>query len=441
MAETTITTTETPHNPQRSSSSTAAPVTRGERADRGDRGRLVQTVQHGSVIATPERGEGATVQTIKSSPSDTPRVLSEKTRTMLANLDKHGDVRGPDTIEEAKPDEPKVEAKDEKKPPPAADTAAPKTEAKPDPAPDKPAVEPAKPDTELTARVERLTEHNKRLVTEMEQLRAKHADPEPDERMKSLDAIERGMTADFLGAIRKLVALNADIKDPASADVDKLMAGAYYEWTSHELKIPLDDAKRAAIGSDRNRLLIERDKRDRDAKEKSATTKAEADHEAAKHAGIGRDLGKHLDDSKHAEKYPLMMKLAQRIDGQSPGALLWSAIRRGISAGEFPQDTDDNTLITHYSKEIEKHYTPIGEAFAAGNSPSTAPNQTPATVPPKDQAADAPQAGARTITNASASVAPPAPPVAATPPAETAKPRKVSEETRRRQIAAKYFPD
>jgi hypothetical protein len=220
------------------------------------------------------------------------------------------------------------------------------------------------------------------------------------------------------------------------------MAGLYAEWTAAELKVEMDPARRALLESERNRALIERDKRDREAGSKAAEARAAKEREAQHAAEVGRRLDEHFAETKHAERFPLLMKHAQRFDGVTPGELLFTAVRRGIAAGEFPADADNETLINHYSKEIESHYKDLRDSLAEPATSTAAP--APAPVSTTDKKADATETGVRTITNASASVAPPAPPAKPTTPAPTDKPngKKWRNETERRAHLAKhYFPD
>lgn len=403
---------------------TAPPAHQGS----GKRPHSVRTIDHGSVVATPAGREGRTRELASS--TEPVRTFTEHQRQMLENLDKHGDVNGPPgsapapaaaspapALAAAAVGEPAKPAPDQ----PAAPAAAPAAPVTP-PAPATPAADP-----DLAARAERLAEHNKRLVAEMEQLRAREPGAQ-DERMTALDEIERGLTTDAMGSLRKLVALNAGIKDQASPEVDRLMAGVYAEWTAHELKMQLDPAQRAAIGTDRNRLMIERDKREREAAAKAAEAKAAAEAQAQRDAGHIRELETHLDASKHAEKYPLLMKLARTIDKVSPAELLFMTVRRAGQAGLIAPGTPGDQIFDHYSKEIEKHYETIHQAHRAlipAPPTSTAP-PAQATVPATDNTADATNTGVRTITNASASVAPPAPPAKPTPPAPAETPTRIT---------------
>lgn len=383
---------------------------------------VVNTIKHGSVIADSGANKGE-VRSLRSSSEPVARSFTDHQRAMLDALDKTGTYGAP--AEPVKP----VAVVD---PAPAASPASASAAA----------VEPAKPtpDADLVARHDRLLEHNKRLVAELEQRKVTPTS-EPDERSKALDEIERGLTTDSVGSLRKLVALNAGVKDPASPEVDRLMAGIYAEWTAHELKMKMDPAQQALIGTERNRLLIARDRREQEAAAAKAAADRDASSYTAKQTEYVRTLDGQLESAKHAEQFPLLMKHSKVFDGQSPGSLIFSAVRRGINAGEFSTDTPDATLINHYSKQIESHYQALRDQIVGAPTSTATPAQ--AIVPSTDKPADADKPGARTITNANASVAPAALPTA-TPPAPNDKPEPPkwrNEKQRRQQLAEKYFKD
>lgn len=420
---------------------------------RGGRPVEVRTMVHSQVVGAQGPREGGVERTAQPTAPDS--ALSGRVRSMLASIDKHGDLRGAIAATPsgegdasagdasaggASGDEgaaPTVQSEGSGAgdgasdgPPEAAAQGADAGAATAQPEPAKPAlpatetkVEPAKAapaaDPEIVARAERLAEHNRRLVAELERLQGKDSG-EPDERGKALDEIERGFTTDPIGALRKLVALNAGIKDPEAPEVGRLMAGLYSEWTGHELKMELNPGDRAAIGVERNRLLIERDKREREAAAKAEQSKAEArakaEAKAQEDSRAVKGITAHLEASKHAERFPLTAKHAQAITGAAPADLLWGEIKRGIAAGEFDPKTSDDVLINHYSKEIESKFQKLRELFAEPSTTSTA-TPAPANVTATENKTSAParpeNQGARTITNASASVAPAAPPTPA----------------------------
>lgn len=464
MEQPTITVSETPHNP---AAKVPAENPRAADARRSGRPHEVVATVVGAIGERPKvTSSSGAVHVTNYSKGPTGRSFTDHQKKMLENLDKFGDVKGDnagttvtvregqraEAAPEPKAEPPKASVKTDEPAVGAAAPEQPKTEAKSEAKPEPP-VE-AKPDAELSARVERLTEHNRKLAADLEQARGGRF--EPDERLKTLDQIEELWSTDTIGALRKFVALNAGLKED-SPDVDRLLSHAYAEWTGHELKVPLDPGKRGEIESARNRLLIDRDRRKRDADAKAKAAEAEAEQGSRRITEQVNSLGDRLKTEDHGKKFPLMMEHAQMFDGLRPEQLLFSVIRRGIAAGEFDEKTSDDKLIAHYSGEIEKYYKPrydkleahfkarlepyFKEKFATAPATSTA---TPAQASESrtEPAADTTQAGVRTITNASASVAPPAPPaVAATPPAknDTAPPKFRNEDERRRYYARLRF--
>jgi len=419
---------------------TTRTVQRGPAPDRAQlrehRPTEVTSYRHGPSQdgdAEPNGGSGRGAIERLRTDGAAPRSFTEHQRQMLAAMDAPATPSAPAApAAEAAPSG-GINAAAKAEPAPAAPPSTPT-----------PSVEPTKPDAgadraaELAKHNERLTEVNRKLVARLEQAERRQSAP-LDERMAALDEIERAWTTDPYTAMRKLTALNAGIKDHASPEVDALLSNIYTEWTGKELKMQPDPARQALIEAQRNRILMARDKRDREAADKAAQDAKLGDAERTRHAEIARGIDSRLEAEKHADKYPLLMKYAQVIDRMSPGDLIWGSIRRDIAAGVMDPNTPDDVLINHYSKQIETHYQAHRDALAvAPASTSTAPT-TQATVPVADKPADATQPGVRTITNASASVAPAALPTATTPPAPD-KPRKVSEEARRLALAAKHFP-
>jgi hypothetical protein len=398
-------------------------------------------------------------------------VLSKSAQAMLDNLDKHGDVHGPS---EGKPDRegtstkgvtvvessgaqptsdppaetPAATGDAPTESPASSDTLATSEPGKETPAPEKPVEKPAEaaPDPKLAAELDRLQAHNRKLVAELE---ARGAAPALDDRHKALDEIERLTIEDPIGALERLVTLSIGAKDAKDPAVQRFLAGAYGDWTERELKVPMDKAARAAFGTERNKHLIDRDKRDRASGETTAAEKAKiADRERVVRDTV-TTLDRQLVDSKHGDKFPHLMK-SELLDGITPGQRLFTAIAQGIAAGDWDKVPADDQLVEHYSKKLDKEYETRDQKLRAHYAPK--PTTSTATPPPasdtsKDKAADAPskevQASARTITNASASVAPPTPPKEAAPTtAKDSKPPTFRNEAERRQwLARKWFDE
>jgi hypothetical protein len=465
---------EMPTVTETTSPTRSAPAPSRERsadAARSGRPQLTEQVVHGGAADRPDRPHGrdgaATHVHVHGGAAN--RVLSKSAQAMLDNLDKHGDVRGPS---EGKPDREGTSTKGitvvesagapvtEPEKPVATSDAPTETTPSPDrpatadpakeaaPAPEKPIEKPAEaaPDPKLTAELDRLREHNRKLVSELE---TRSAAPALDDRHKALDEIERLTIEDPIGALERLVTLSIGAKDAKDPAVQRFLAGAYGDWTERELKVPMDKAARAAFGTERNKHLIDRDKRDRASGETSAAERAKT----AERERVVRDtvttLDRQLVDGKHGEKFPHLMK-AELLDGITPGQRLFTAIAQGIAAGDWDKVPGDDKLVEHYSAKLDKEYQARDQKLRAHYAP--APTTSTATPPPasdpsKDKAADAPskevQAGARTLTNASASVAPPTPPkeTAATPAKDSKPPTFRNEAERRQYLARKWFDE
>lgn len=453
----------------------AGPAPSKERAadaTRSGRPQLTEQVVHGGAIDRPDRPHGregaATHVHVHGGAAN--RVLSKSAQAMLDNLDKHGDVRGPSegkpdregtstagvTVVEtagapapaSEPERPAATGEAPTEQPPAGDKPATSEPAKEAPAPDRPVEKPPEPaaDPKLTAELERLQAHNRKLVSELE---ARSGAPALSDRHKALEEIERLTIEDPIGALERLVVMSIGAKDAKEPAVQRFLAGAYGDWTERELKVPMDKAARAEFGSERNKHLIDRDRRDRAAGETSAAEKAKAAERERTVRETVTTLDRQLVDAKHGEKFPHLMK-AELLDGITPGQRLFTAIAQGIAAGDWDKVPGDDKLIEHYSTKIDKEYEARDQKLRAHYAPkpttSTA-TPPPASEPSKDKAADAPakadQAGARTITNASASVAPSTPPkeTVATAAKDPKPPTFRNEAERRQWLARKWFDE
>lgn len=404
----------------------------------GTRLRVIEeSVQLGSLEAKPDRAGDDNDETV-STATRVRRRLSDNAKRMLVNLDKHG------TVDD---DAPEAEAEDaddkglvpSDKPQVAADATDAGAASAP-PVDPTPAAAAAVPD-EHAVRADRLTEHNRKLVAELESLRSRPVRGEPSARDRSLDEAERIYLEDPIKSIRRLVATAIGVDDPNSKDVDAELTGLYQDLTERELSVSLDPVQKASREAARTRKLLERDKRERKAETTDAASKAEADAEVRQAAEVATLIGNRLLTSKHAERYPLLMTHAHRIDGMKPEDLIWAGIRRGIASGELDPKTSDDQLIDAVSRKIEPYYQSLRDALAVNPSPVTATG----TAAPSTQASPAAESkagptgqGTRTITNASASVAPATPPAikAAT---DDTKPKYRNERERRRALAEKYF--
>lgn len=273
---------------------------------------------------------------------------------------------------------------------------------------------------------QRLLERNRQLLAENEAFRAKPRG-EPTAREKALDESERMYHDDSIGALRRFVAVTIGASDPASKEVDDELRGLYHDLTARELQVEPDPAARATREATRTRRMLERDRRERAAATTQAT-EASPDRTAEAVATVKA----HLSAVEAAS--PLVTKLAQKLDGVAPEALIWREIKHGIETGELDGKLSNINLITAASKRIEARYQALRDEIVAATSTATPAQATPSTTDSKTD----PAPGVRAITNASASVAPATPP--ATQPAKTEEPKKYrSEKDRRLAIARKIF--
>lgn len=400
----------------------------------------------GAPVAKDRAADGVGKDVIAMNPRGG-RVLAESTKQLLENIDKHGTAK-PDESSQAAGADPAAAA-----PSPSSPGLSPAPDAAAAPAPPAPAEAPAPaaapataPAADHAAENARLVEHNRRLVAELEAARKQPAPAtrgEPSAREKALDDAERGYLDDSIGSVRRFVATALGIDDPASEAVTREIKFLYQDLTQLELGVALGPEHQAAKEAARTRMLLERDKRDRKAEtvKPSAATDPGQDVTAAREAAAVPVIADHFVATKHAEKFPLLMKLAPKLDGMPPEKLVWKLIERGIQTGEVARNDPDDKLIEYASNLVENHYKALRDEIAPASAPSTA---TPAQagVTATDQKAQPTSQGPRTVTNASASVAPATLPAATTPATtEQPKPKFRNEKERREFLVAKHFGD
>lgn len=408
---------------------TAVPLERSGGSNgqhRTGHGHVTETVQLGSLTATPASKSGAERETITISPRATiaGRVLSDRAKEMLANIEAHDTVDAPETTE----------------PPPAAaePTAAPAPPVDP-PVVASPAAAAAAPapdqSADLTAARDRALEHNARLVAEVETLRKRPSRGEPAPREKALDEIEKMYAEDPVGANRRLAALALGHEDAAHADVDRQLSWLYHDLTERELKVPLDQSVKAQREAERTRVMMARDKRERAIE--TAPAPAADDTETKRTEHHTQIVANRL--AAVAAEHPLLMSLAQDFHGQKPEAVVLADIYRGFQTGEYNPAADNDKLIEASTKKIEAQYQVLADKILKARPlPSTAAPQAPAAT---EKSASPTGNGTRTITAASASVAPATLPVATKSETTTEKPKYKNEAERRKAIAARLFPD
>lgn len=380
------------------------------------RGSIVEDMVVGGLTAKPAGGARGEAEDVTVNSRGGGRVLSETAQKLLAKLDDSPPVAPAET------------------PPAAAAAPAPATPASETPA----TPTPADPAAEYIARADRLAQHNAKLLAELESVRARSARGEPSARDKALDEAERGYLESPIASIRRLIATAIGVDDPKHEAVDAEMKGLYQDLTEQELGVSLDDARKAQREALRTRKLMERDRRERAAETAKPPEPTEAP-EAKQTAEMAAKIAPLLAAGKHAERYPLLMALAPDFDGRKPEELLWHGIRRGIQLGELDPNTPDDKLIDEVSKKIETHYQALADKIVKARTPVTS------TAPPTQASdssgskVDLPSNGVRTITNASASVAPATPPAAKPAPTSDTPPKYRNEKERRLAIARRLL--
>jgi hypothetical protein len=394
-----------------------------------------QTFSHGGDTARTESTSSPVIEQKVRSGGDGGSMLSESTRKMLDNLDKYGSVLAPKDA----PADPATEQKSE---PAAATPPAPA----PTPEPEKTA---AQPQDDYRGVSERLTAKNRELLAEIEQLKGRPS--------RELNATEKALQKaystywdDSVGAVRQFLAVVHGHEDPAHKDVDSELSGLYQDLTARELDVPLDKNEQAIRESARTRQILAREKRERQAEQ--APTRASADDPDARlfaeHSQIvGTRLSSRLADGKTVgDAYPLTHKAAERLHGQKPEALILSVIREGVRTGEIDENASNDSKIEQAAKKIEAHYQALADMFDEARKPATSTaTPTPAADAKANQEQARNQVG-RSITNASASVAPATPPAKQPEKTDAELPRSrkrpgETEDMRRARILKEHFGD
>lgn len=326
------------------------------------------------------------------------RVLSESTKKLLAKLEagKNADdpdddvVEGEETVD---PDDEGLVAKDEE----TVETE------------EEPAKKEAPPvNDEWREKALRLEATNRQLLARAE-AREKQAAPS-NPRVEALLAAEQAYVDEGpIAAVRKFISIVLDSKHDGQ-DVDTELAGLYTDLTARDLNVPLEQSHLALREASRARLALARDKRERKAQSDAATSKPEqADDQPSDQAitFIDNQLRtKGEGDKTFADEFPMLMTMAEHLDGAPPGKLLATVIKREIQIGNLDPKLPDDVLIRTAAQRIEKHYQGLWSKFPGSKTDITKSGDSKtatATTASKDQR-QATQA--RTINNATASVAP-----------------------------------
>lgn len=372
----------------------------------------------GSAREAEERSNGGTIEhEVRAGGA---RVLSEGARKLLEVMDRPA-AEAPAPVAE----EPKTGAA-AASPPAAASPAAQPAATTPPATP--PAETPAQPTAAPhAAELERMLAKNRELVEENTRLKTGSSRRELTPREKALDEIERGYLENPRAAIRRLAALALGHEDTKHADVDAEVKGLLQDLTADDLGVTPDQSHQAMREAARTRHMLAREQRERKAEQETVSKPTNAGPDAEHVTIIGTRLQERQPDGKTiAEAHPVLKMLGAR-----PEAALLQIIHNGLAAGEMDPKSDNNTLIQQAIAKVHSYFQTQHQVLAGIYGGATAPSTAQPTAPEIPNKEGQGQA-ARSITNASASVAP------ATPPAKaetTPQPKRYrTEEERRKAI-------
>lgn len=284
---------------------------------------------------------------------------------------------------------------------------------------------------ELVATNARLEARNRELTAELE-IAKKTPKAQRTERETALVAAEAAYIEEgTVPALRKFLAVIVGAA-PDSKEVDMELSGLYTDLAARELGVTLDENQKTLRDNARTRLLLARDKR-----EKAEAGKKPVADNSADDVNYGEAV-KHIEPlltakskgvASIADENPMLMALAEDIDGMKPAELLARAIRQEIMTGSLDPNLDSVTMIKKVAPKIERYYAARAAKIAAA-----AKNKKPDTAPSgkKPKAANATSTeqrqspAARTLTNATVSRAP-----AKNPKTNPTKVKTTAEKTRK----------
>lgn len=277
----------------------------------------------------------------------------------------------------------------------------------------------------------RLEARNRELIAELESVKKAPKSARTERDVALSDAIDAYYNEGSVASLRKILSIVVGASHD-SKEVDAELSGVYTDLTARELGVTLDANQQTLRDNARTRLLLARDKRDKAEAEKKPVADNSADDvnygEAIKHIEpllITKAKG----TKSIADENPMLMTLAEEIDGCKPAELLARAIRQEILAGTLDPKLDSVTMIKKVAPKIERYYAARAAKIAAA-----AKNKNPDTAPSgkKPKAANATSTeqrqspAARTLTNAAVSRAP-----AKNPKTNPQKAKTTTEKTRK----------
>lgn len=287
---------------------------------------------------------------------------------------------------------------------------------------------------DLVADNQRLAARNRELLSELETARKTPKAERTEREQRLSDALDAYYDGGSVAAFRKFLSVVVGA-EPDSKEVDAELSGVFLDLSEREVGVPLDPNQRSLRDNAKTRLLLARDKRDK----ADAAKKPTADNSA----DIGIEYGTRMIDgllttkeqggTPIADEYPMLMALAEQLDGYKPAEVLARAIKLEINTGTLdPKQLSDMDLIRIVAPKIEKHYGTVAQRISAATAKKNTKTDTtkPSVKPKVAKQASTEQrqsTGARTLTNATASRAP------AKPPKTNPKPKMNTEERKTRK--------
>ncbi len=350
-----------------------------------------ETVSASGGTATEDAGNGVEHEKVGESTING-RTYKESTLALLDKLDQ------PDTDDEMDPDDVGLIDPDEGK---TAEVAG---------AP--PSTDHVDVVNEWQTKATKFEEANQRLVAELETVRKLPRAVRTERETALLAAEQAYVDENPVAAVRLFLATVLGTKAD-SADVDAELSGLYTDLTARELNVPLEASHQALRDGARTRLALARDKRERTA---ATTPTTEASHsddaKVIENAApiIESELSTKRENGKSfADDHPKLMVLAEHIDGVKPQVLIARIIQRDIRTGALDPKLSNDALVKATAAKVEKYYSELAAKIAGLITPPPIATDTtksgPATAA-KTSPEQRPNPGARTITNATASVAP-----------------------------------
>lgn len=357
------------------------------------------------------------------------RLAKPSTKALLEKLDARRSENAEVAEDEGDEDDEPIEG-DEPVEGAAAEKEAAPEEAKPDPV------------AEYRTANERLIAKNRELLAENEAFKKSSGKKELGAREKALVEAESLYLTKPNLALRRFLATAIGVDDPQSPEVSKELSGLYQDLTELELEVPASETART--NREAVRILHAMNRQKREAAEEAARAAAPAPASNVETEQATRLIATHLTTKDAAGKapadaFPLLSTVAADIEGVSAEVLIFDEIGRAINAGELDAKSPNEQLIAAAAAKLESRYQALADKLGKARQPSTA---APSTQQASEKASPSTGVdrshGVRSITNASASVAPATPPVKK-PAAPAEKPKYASEDARRRAIIAKHL--